>query len=911
MKRKYSLRKFKGIGLASVVIGFILLSSPVYAESLDGGGGLVNATEAASTNPQPEGNVIARGEDGVPWELYENGYLLFKPVAGKDTLTNNGDTSWKVNHGAKIKHIGFAGKVYAPNNSGYLFAQGYYHSDRSFNPITIDMTHFDTSRVTSMYHMFFDLSNLIKLDVSHFDTSKVTDMRSMFQNVSNLTELDVTNFNTSKVTYMDNMFASMHKLTNLNVTNFDTSQVTNMEAMFYDMSNLASLDVTHFDTHNVTNMESMFADMLKLTNLDVTHFDTSQVTDMSSMFYGMSKLTNLDVTKFNTSNVIDMGWMFYDMSNLANLDVTSFDTSKVTNMYGMFSGMSNLTNLDVTHFNTGKVINMTRMFYGASHLINLDVTKFNTSKVTSMYAMFSGMSNLTHLDVTKFDTSKVIYMTDMFSGMSKLTNLDLSSFNTHEATDINRMFQGTHKLKELKLGNKFKADGIRTIPVNHNYGDQYTDKWHKVNDKAHPYTVSNWANLYNSNPTTTAGTWVREEKAQDATLTFQGENFTPVKVKPSDKSLPTLPRPSQPKPNHKFLGWSKDGRNPITRDAVKPGETVTLQPLWQPVNNTTTRTEIIPVTTTYRGDDSLDYKKQNETPGTPGEKRITTTYTVTPYTGELTNPVESTEIIRTMTPRVITIGTKPTSMVENILSPKVYQADPTRPRNSEDIITQGQPGSKTTTTTYTVNPNTGQVTSKQNQPVIKQPTNTIVKVATQDTVTNTPIQPRTRYEADPLRARGEKDITTPGTPGNTRTVTTYTVNPNTGKVTETVGQPTVTKPATDTVIKIASQDKVAKSNPVTKTTRVNKDTTKLIGYRNVDVEGSDGYTETITHYNVESTTGNVTERTETRVIPPVERVITEGALAYDLPTTGTADMTITLAGLSGALIITKRKKTSK
>ena len=40
---------------------------------------------------------------------------MFKPEAGKDTLTNNkGDTSWKRDHGAQIKYVGFAGNVYAP-----------------------------------------------------------------------------------------------------------------------------------------------------------------------------------------------------------------------------------------------------------------------------------------------------------------------------------------------------------------------------------------------------------------------------------------------------------------------------------------------------------------------------------------------------------------------------------------------------------------------------------------------------------------------------------------------------------------------------------------------------------------------------------------------------------------------------
>lgn len=57
----------------------------------------------ADETPKPTGNVIARGEDGVPWELYENGYLLFKPVPGKDTLINNkGDTTWKREHGVKL-----------------------------------------------------------------------------------------------------------------------------------------------------------------------------------------------------------------------------------------------------------------------------------------------------------------------------------------------------------------------------------------------------------------------------------------------------------------------------------------------------------------------------------------------------------------------------------------------------------------------------------------------------------------------------------------------------------------------------------------------------------------------------------------------------------------------------------------
>ena len=209
--------------------------------------------------PQPEGNVIAHGEDGVPWELYGNGYLLFKPEVGKDTLTNNsGESTWKDNYGEQIKHVGFAGKVYAPENSRFIFSRHSYdnikYTDKKFNPLTFDTMNFDTSKVKNMSYMFYGLSKLTNLDVTNFDTSNATNMGSMFYGMSNLTNLDVTNFNTSNVTILSFMFYGMSNLTNLDVTHFDTSKVENMGAMFYGMSNLTNLDVTHFDTSKVENM---------------------------------------------------------------------------------------------------------------------------------------------------------------------------------------------------------------------------------------------------------------------------------------------------------------------------------------------------------------------------------------------------------------------------------------------------------------------------------------------------------------------------------------------------------------------------------------------------------------------------------------------------------------------------------
>ena len=221
---------------------------------------------------------------------------------------------------------------------------------------------------TNSSMMFFSeyggqkIKNIIELDLSSFDTTKVTNASHMFDGVSSLTTLNLSNFNTSKVMNMGYMFSSMHNLTTLNLSGFDTSRVTNMSHMFNGMFNLVTLNLSNFDTSQVTDMGGMFNSMNSLITLNLSNFDTSQATNMNGMFASMSSLTILNLSNFNTSQVTDMGGMFSGMSNLAILDLSSFDTSKVMNMRYMFSGMRNLTTLNLSSFDTSKVTNMDGMF---------------------------------------------------------------------------------------------------------------------------------------------------------------------------------------------------------------------------------------------------------------------------------------------------------------------------------------------------------------------------------------------------------------------------------------------------------------------------------------------------------------------------------------------------------------------
>ena len=705
----YSIRKFKvGVGSALIGLSFLGATGLINDNFVNSDILGIHTVYADETTPKPEGKVIAQGEDGVPWELYENGYLLFKPVAGKDTLTNGsaniiGNASWKIDQGLKIKHVGFAGKVYAPEKSSYLFAK--LRTD--FNPTTFDTTNLDTSKVTHMEGMFSDLSNLTNLDVSHFNTSNVTDMRSMFANLSSLA------------------------------------------------------------------------------NLDVTRFDTSKVTHMESMFYGMS--------------------------SLINLDVRHFDTSKVTNMISMFEGMSKLTDLEVSHF--------------------------NTSNVTKMGAMFSGLSNVTALDVINFDTSKATYMYDMFHRMSKL--------------------------KELKIGDNFKDDGIRTIDMKYAYFKKYTNKWHKLNDKEHPYSVDDWANLYKANPSGTAGTWVREEIPQKSDVEekpdaedIDANRKLPDKIETIKPEVVYEKDATRDKGSENITIQGKDGQKvtPVTKEKdPKTGKLVEKlgEPKITPATNTIVKvaakdkveTKTIPSPVRYEADTEKEFGTPNvETKGKDGSDVTTTVYTVDSKTGDVTD--KSTTKHTDPTPTIVKVGAK-TKVVKK---------------------TDDQGRKVTETTTYSVDPNTGKVT----------PNTTISYGDKEPNVEKKVVPSPVRYEKDGTREKGQPNITVKGKDGEDQITTTYSVDPKTGNVVPTVGKPIRTIEPTETVIKVAAKDKV-ETKTIPSPVRYEADTEKDFGTPNVETKGKDGSDVTTTVYTVDSKTGDVTDKSTIKHTDPTPTIVKVGA----------------------------------
>ena len=219
----------------------------------------------------------------------------------------------------------------------------------------------------------------------------------MFYNCVNLKSLNVSSFDTSKVTAMGSMFSTLPKLEALDVSHFDTSKVTSMFGMFNGCKSLRKLDVSHFDTSKVTDMSSMFRDCAKLTEINVSNFNTSSLKLMSLMFRGCSGLKTLDIDSFDTRNVTAMQGVFYMCSNLESVNVSHFDTSEVTTMQYLFYGCTKLKDVNVTGFNTAKVTNFGNMFGYCSSLTKLDISSFYVTKAKKVTDMLTACKSLEEL----------------------------------------------------------------------------------------------------------------------------------------------------------------------------------------------------------------------------------------------------------------------------------------------------------------------------------------------------------------------------------------------------------------------------------------------------------------------------------------------------------------------------------
>ena len=355
----------------------------------------------------------------------------------------------------------------------------------------------------------------------------------------------------------------------------------------------------------------------------------------------------------------------------------------------------------------------------------------------------------------------------------------------------------------------------------------------------------------------------KEEKIPFSTKYVADEELTKGKKSVIKKGIDGIIKTTYIKDEDGNLTLDKETKEPAVDQVVKVGV--------KSVENTK---EILS-NTVYVADKEKARGLSNERiEGSNGYEKEVIKYTLNEKDGTISETVEKTE--KKATDTIIKVPAKDKVEVTEIPSPVRYEKDSTREKGQKNITILGQKGTRKVTTTYEVNPKTGEVTGKVGKPEVKEATETVVKVAAKDKVEVTEIPSPIRYEKDSTREKGQNNITIPGQKGTRKVTTTYKVNPKTGEVTEKVEKPEV-KEATETVVKVAAKDKVEVIE-IPSPVRYEKDSTREKGQKNITIPGQKGTRKVTTTYEVNSKTGEVTERVGTPEVKEATETVVKVAV---------------------------------
>lgn len=241
--------------------------------------------------------------------------------------------------------------------------------------------------------------DLSSLDVSCFDTSKMTTMNSMFKYQMHITTLDCSGFNTSNVTNMACTF-NHAGITRLYLQGWDTSKVTTMDNMFRGAA-LKQLD-QNFNTSNVTVMSYMFCGANYLQNIDVSNWDVSSCKLLIGVFYNCYALTKIDLSKWNTKSATVLETLLYNCNHITTVNVSNFDLTHVNNIVNIFDNDSLLS--DIT-FGEGWGKNTATLTLNLSTIASRANYKLSDNTYDSMLTMYDRIANnLTNTFTIKFSS---------------------------------------------------------------------------------------------------------------------------------------------------------------------------------------------------------------------------------------------------------------------------------------------------------------------------------------------------------------------------------------------------------------------------------------------------------------------------------------------------------------------------
>ena len=293
-------------------------------------------------------------------------------------------------------------------------------------------------------------------------------------------------------------------------------------------------------------------------------------------------------------------------------------------------------------------------------------------------------------------------------------------------------------------------------------------------------------------------------------------------------------------------------------------------------------------TTTYKVDE-LTGKVTENTPTVQTLKAIdriieTGSKIITTYEGDPSKPVGTEEIVKTGENdgnRVIKRGLQPKVEKTNKDLVVKYIPDETMKPGEQKVEKEGKNGFTTTTTTYKINKETGEVTPNTPTSVETKGEDRVVRVGIKPNVTTKDKEIPVRFEADETLEAGKQVVVKEGKVGMTKTTITFSVDEKTGQVKE--NKPVIEDTnSEERVIKVGVKKKVEETKIPFKTIKKNNPNLPE-GQEKVVKKGKEGKTITTTTYTVDPKTGELKENKKTETVQSEDEVIEVGTKKAEKP----------------------------
>ena len=513
-----------------------------------------------------------------------------------------------------------------------------------------------------------------------------------------------------------------------------------------------------------------------------THVKTINITDNLSIKFAK------DLAKFFMQNYNKAADHLHYIKGIEN-----WDTSNIESMEKMFNLASQLEGkIDLSHWNVSNTDNFELMFSGVGNdnfILDFSNKNFkNAANVKNMFNSFGGVlvaNNWTTVDsngenpiqklldgpdymLTYYDTvarkytgqSKHLLITD---NPTILTKNQTAKYKFYKKVKVIYKTNGTEKSVELELPAVYDS---------------------RIDEKGNPDASKAASN----DPMQVVRPQI-DEAIKNAVKDMRTQN--------PDLNLPENVIPV---PVHDL----KDATSPIA--------------LFQDYYLATVKEETIKAKTTYTADQNLKYQEvvQDVQPQ-DGKKQI--------ITGQMENGAWNPDatVEKEITPvhqGKSRVGNK-TVASEDIQPDTVYQADSTLNYKQEQT-TEGTKGTKTTTTIYKVNPDTGLTNEVDGTPIVEtvKAKDKVIKVGNVEKKTSD-IACKKTYEGNEALTYQKQETKTAGKNGKEEVTLTYKVDAKTGLTTEVEAKKGLCTEPVNEVVQVGNKE-VIQNNDGSTTTKIYK-----------------------------------------------------------------------------------------